>query len=106
MGRVPVPTPDPDPHPSMSPTSLPDQRPREAVWDYPRRPELVDAGVAGPVLVLAADGDTPPGEHAEVEAFVSALRRGRVTWIQGHDDLHAQQQDVVASEIVSFVEAS
>lgn len=52
-----------------------------------------------PVLVIAADDDTP-GKKDQVSAFVKRLAKGREVWKQGHHDLHAEQPAGVVEVIV------
>ncbi len=59
-----------------------------------------------PVLVIAARNDRTPEKEHEVGDLVSALPDGRVLWIDGHHDLHAEQPDVVAARLIDFSEGS
>lgn len=51
-----------------------------------------------PVLLIAADDDTP-GKKDQVSAFVKRLAQGREVWRQGHHDLHAEQPGSVVEVI-------
>lgn len=51
-----------------------------------------------PVLVIAADNEMA-GKSDQVDAFVKRLRRGRVDWLRGHHDLHAEQPANVIDKI-------
>lgn len=54
-----------------------------------------------PVLVVAATVDSP-AEPGEVEAFVRRLRRGRLAWVEGHHDVHAQRPGAVAALLLEL----
>ncbi|MGH8959201.1 MAG: alpha/beta fold hydrolase, partial [Acidimicrobiia bacterium] len=51
-----------------------------------------------PVLVIAAEDDTP-GKKDQVSAFKKRLANGREVWLQGHHDLHAEQPAAVVELI-------
>lgn len=70
-----------------------------AMWE--QSPIELAGSVDLPVLVLAVPG-RPPSHR--VDQFVAALPRGRLHWIEGHHDLHAEQPDVVVQVIASAVD--
>jgi pimeloyl-ACP methyl ester carboxylesterase len=53
-----------------------------------------------PVLMIAADDDTP-GKKDQVSAFAKRLATVREVWKQGHHDLHAEQPGSVVEVIES-----
>lgn len=73
---------------------------------FDHRPGELAPRVSQPVLVIAARNDQIPDKEREVSEFVSALPDGRLVWVDGHHDLHAQQPRVVASHLLEFLEES
>lgn len=59
-------------------------------------PDVLAAQIDLPVRVVAV-GD--PGSRPRVSAFAENLRRGEVTWVDGHHDIHAQRPELVADVI-------
>jgi pimeloyl-ACP methyl ester carboxylesterase len=53
-------------------------------------PDAVASRIDVPVWVLAVEGDRPE-RRGRVEAFASHLRHGRLEWVRGHHDVHAEQ---------------
>jgi len=82
---------------------------------YEQRPLELAAVCPCPVLVIpAADGESAAdGELAEdgelddkrrrVERFAQQLTKGRVRWLTGHHDLHAEQPEMVAQTILESI---
>ncbi len=52
-----------------------------------------------PALIVAAANGEIPDKAARVDKFQAALCRGRVHWLPGHHDLHAEQPGAVATLI-------
>lgn len=63
-------------------------------------PKALANNIGQPVMVLAADEELPAHKAKEVSAFATGLRRGRVRWLKGHHDLHAEQPYTVVEEIL------
>ena len=81
------------------------------LWEH--RPSQRYAAIEDPVLLLGADpGPGPaPGPSGWYEAKVlahdeaaAALRRGRVEWLRGDHDLHAQHPEQVADLLARFAD--
>ncbi|HJU80232.1 MAG TPA: alpha/beta hydrolase [Acidimicrobiia bacterium] len=67
---------------------------------FEQEPLAVAERCQQPVLLIAADDDTP-GKKDQVSAFAKRLPSGREVWMQGHHDLHAEQPGRVAAVIES-----
>jgi len=67
---------------------------------YRHDPDALAARLEMPVAVIAVG---EPGSRPRVDAFARQLRLGRVEWVAGHHDIHAQRPDLVASIIESLV---
>ena len=67
---------------------------------FEQEPLAVAERCQQPVLLIAADDDTP-GKKDQVSAFAKRLTSGRELWMQGHHDLHAEQPGRVAAVIES-----
>ncbi len=68
-----------------------------ALWEH--RPAQRYPAIDRPVLLIPADtGDVPwtTDKRRDVDAAVDALPRGRVHWLAGDHDLHAEQPAAVA----------
>ena len=77
------------------------------LWEH--RPSQRWAAIEDPVLLLGAEAEEASGEQqaAKVEAHevaAAALRRGRVEWLRGHHDLHAQHPEQVADLLTRFAD--
>ena len=70
------------------------------LWEH--RPDDRAARVKCPTLVISVDAQ--PDKRRRVERFVRRLERGRVVWVDGHHDVHAQQPDLVAGLLAELVE--
>lgn len=73
------------------------------LWEH--RPSRRWARIEEPVLLLAAE--TGDGDDAKVRdhaAAAEALRHGRVEWLRGDHDLHAQHPERVAELLSGFAE--
>jgi pimeloyl-ACP methyl ester carboxylesterase len=68
------------------------------LWDHD--PDEVAAAIGVPVWVLAAHGGWP-GKEERVERFASHIT-GRVMWVDGHHDLHAQQPGLVVDFLLDL----
>jgi pimeloyl-ACP methyl ester carboxylesterase len=64
-----------------------------ALWEH--RPSLVAGSVEVPVLVIPAVGGAD--KEADVAAVAERLPHGRVAWLDGDHDLHAEQPAAVAA---------
>lgn len=53
------------------------------------------------VWILAVTGDDP-GRESSIESFVDTLTDGRLVWVDGHHDIHAQQPEVVVDLLVDL----
>jgi pimeloyl-ACP methyl ester carboxylesterase len=71
---------------------------------YGHHPRAVASGIEVPVRVIAVRDEGRPGSESQVERFVEALPRGSLRWMEGHHDVHAQQPEAVAADLVSFAE--
>jgi pimeloyl-ACP methyl ester carboxylesterase len=73
------------------------------LWAH--RPSTRYAAVPVPVLLLPADrgGAADPAGRAAVAAAGRALPRSTTVWIAGDHDLHAQQPERVAAELLAAV---
>ena len=74
-----------------------------AMWD--QRPVERYPQIPVPVLLIPADGadDDMPDKRIEVERAMELLPRGRVRWLTGHHDLHAEQPENVAELLLEAV---
>ena len=77
------------------------------LWEH--RPSERYGRIEEPVLLLAADAGPAGGEWHEAKArahedAVAALRRGRVEWLRGDHDLHAQHPEQVADLLATFAD--
>jgi pimeloyl-ACP methyl ester carboxylesterase len=70
---------------------------------FEHRPIELASRLMQPVLVIAARNEQGPDKEREVEQFVSALPNGRLAWVDGHHDLHAEQPDVIAGYLLGFL---
>ena len=70
-----------------------------AMWAYD--PDPVAAALEVPVWVLAV-GAGEPDKANRVETFVSGLRNGRLLWLDGHHDIHAEQPQQVVDALVDL----
>jgi pimeloyl-ACP methyl ester carboxylesterase len=74
----------------------------EELWRH--HPDQVADGLDLPMVVIAADDDWP-GKRERVAAFAGGLRHGRVVWVDGHHDVHAERPDLVAGLLLELAEA-
>lgn len=77
------------------------------LWDH--RPSQRYPLIEDPVLLLAADSGPGGGDWHEAKVLAhevasGALRRGRVEWLRGDHDLHAQHPDQVADLLTRFAD--
>jgi pimeloyl-ACP methyl ester carboxylesterase len=76
------------------------------LWDH--HPGDVYPRVTVPVVMVMAENRSNPrwmaGKREEVTAALNGLAQGRVEWVEGDHDLHAQHPGVVAS-IIDGLEA-
>jgi pimeloyl-ACP methyl ester carboxylesterase len=70
-----------------------------AMWEHD--PDPVAAALEVPVWVVAV-GEDDPEKASRVETFAAGLRRGRVIWIDGHHDVHAEQPEKVVDALVDL----
>lgn len=71
----------------------------EQLWHHD--PDVSMRRVAVPTLVLAAENGHP-GKRERVEAFSRSLGRGRIVWMEGEHDLHAQHPDAVSELLIDL----
>lgn len=77
------------------------------LWEH--RPSRRYPQVEDPVLLLAADSGPGGGEWHDAkvaahESAAAALPRGRVEWLRGDHDLHAQHPEQVAELLTAFAD--
>jgi pimeloyl-ACP methyl ester carboxylesterase len=71
----------------------------EELWRH--RPDEVAQVLDHPVVVIAAD-DGLPNKRERVSQFAGHLHRGRVVWVAGHHDVHAERPEVVAGLLLEL----
>lgn len=69
------------------------------LWDHD--PDAVAARIEVPVWVMATT-EGRPGKAERVERFVGGLRDSRLTWVEGHHDIHAQQPTTVVDFLLDL----
>jgi hypothetical protein len=77
-----------------------------ALWEH--RPSTRYDHIATPVVFIPADGHDAAwtaSKRDSISVALAALSNGRVEWIQGDHDLHAQFPDRVATIIASTINA-
>lgn len=72
-----------------------------ALWKHD--PDSFAGELSAPVLVIAV-GKGEADKRNRVEAFVERLPIGELVWVEGDHDIHAQQPELVAGLMLSFVD--